>query len=287
MTEPKTMSKHTPPMTPEQIALKHFPVVRPCEVSSSGLTITSVNFDTDANEAPRQACLAALREMAEQQPKLMACAHCGGKTTLCSSAQTKTGIRESERMALVEEIASTLTEERLVCTVCGQPGNKRCTDCLANLKTKIILCDKEECLAAHEKVCSETAIEMQDVDEFLAKFPQFANLEDRYEKMCAIAQFATSRENPPSEQVETCGQSERDAELLRLVDDPRTIFYGPHQCPDGCGATICRASLEQGGMMFDYPRGIIYPNTNWFKHVCAAKILRENHAESGAPAKEK
>jgi len=68
-----------------------------------------------------------------------------------------------------------------------------------------------------------------------------------------------------------CGQAGRDAELLRIVDDPATIFYGPHECPNGCGRQVCRVSLEQGGMMFEYPEGIIYPNTNWVQHVCEEK----------------
>ena len=65
-------------------------------------------------------------------------------------------------------------------------------------------------------------------------------------------------------------------ELLRICDDPETAFYGPHECPKGCGKTVCRAALEQGGMMFEYPEGIIYPNTNWVQHVC-------NGADSAAP----
>ena len=45
------------------------------------------------------------------------------------------------------------------------------------------------------------------------------------------------------------------------------VYYGPHRCPC-CASMVCRASLEQGGKMFDYPDGIIYPNTQWRLHEC-------------------
>src|SRR5438105_1294622 len=47
--------------------------------------------------------------------------------------------------------------------------------------------------------------------------------------------------------------------------DTRT-FYGPHACAT-CGALICKASREEGGEEFDYPEGLIYPNTVWRPHV--------------------
>lgn len=47
----------------------------------------------------------------------------------------------------------------------------------------------------------------------------------------------------------------------------KTIFYGPHEC-DICGKTICKTAIEQGGEAYDYPSGIIYPNTEWKKHSC-------------------
>lgn len=47
----------------------------------------------------------------------------------------------------------------------------------------------------------------------------------------------------------------------------KTIFYGPHEC-DVCGKTICKVSKDQGGEEYDYPTGIIYPNTEWKKHSC-------------------
>lgn len=48
------------------------------------------------------------------------------------------------------------------------------------------------------------------------------------------------------------------------------IFYGPFACSD-CTKMICKASYTQGGEVFDYPDGPIYPNTEWKRHNCAAK----------------
>jgi hypothetical protein len=47
------------------------------------------------------------------------------------------------------------------------------------------------------------------------------------------------------------------------------IYYGPYRCGN-CNTMICRASLEQGGAMFEYPdtTEIIYPNTAWRRHGC-------------------
>lgn len=47
------------------------------------------------------------------------------------------------------------------------------------------------------------------------------------------------------------------------------VFYGPHACARGCGVTICKAAKDEGGKEYDYPEGIIYPNTRWKKHVCS------------------
>lgn len=68
------------------------------------------------------------------------------------------------------------------------------------------------------------------------------------------------------EKLIECGQAGRDSAILRNLE-PDIIFYGPHQC-EVCGWRICRVSIEQGGMKFDYPEGIIYPNTNWVVHNC-------------------
>lgn len=69
-------------------------------------------------------------------------------------------------------------------------------------------------------------------------------------------------------------QRDRDAELLRVVDDSESVYYGPYAC-ETCQRIICRVSLEQGGMKFDYPHGIIYPNTNWVQHVCPDLTVTE------------
>lgn len=53
-----------------------------------------------------------------------------------------------------------------------------------------------------------------------------------------------------------------------MADD--RIFYGPHPCKE-CGATIAKASHQQGGESFDYPEGPIYPNTEWKRHACAVQ----------------
>lgn len=57
------------------------------------------------------------------------------------------------------------------------------------------------------------------------------------------------------------------------VRKPSLVYYGPHQCP-GCTAMICRVSIEQGGRMYEYPDGPIYPNTEFWPHICAAQEQR-------------
>ncbi len=47
----------------------------------------------------------------------------------------------------------------------------------------------------------------------------------------------------------------------------KIVYYGPHGC-ENCGATICKAGFEWGGTAFTYPEGPIYPNTEWFPHIC-------------------
>lgn len=44
------------------------------------------------------------------------------------------------------------------------------------------------------------------------------------------------------------------------------IFYGPYRC--GCGQMVCKTAQNQGGVLFDYPEGPIYPNTEWNYHRC-------------------
>lgn len=52
------------------------------------------------------------------------------------------------------------------------------------------------------------------------------------------------------------------------VTNKKRIYYGPHLCPNGCGTMVCRAAAEEGGVMFVYPDGPIYPNTQWVEHGC-------------------
>jgi hypothetical protein len=82
--------------------------------------------------------------------------------------------------------------------------------------------------------------------------------------------FGIEAERDTTPPQPACSQKERDMELLEVCNNPSTVFYGPHECPNGCKAKVCRVSLEQGGMILNYPEGIIYPNTNWVQHVCEA-----------------
>jgi hypothetical protein len=51
--------------------------------------------------------------------------------------------------------------------------------------------------------------------------------------------------------------------------NPDLIFYGPQPCSN-CHRMVCKTSIEQGAIPFDYPQGEpIYPNTRWNKHVCS------------------
>jgi hypothetical protein len=85
-----------------------------------------------------------------------------------------------------------------------------------------------------------------------------------------------------------CGQQERDKKLLSMLNLD-VLFYGPHPC--GCGETICRSSAKDGGIVFDYPKGPIYPNTNWVEHVCKPgwlphdkqQELNKRQAQAAAP----
>lgn len=47
----------------------------------------------------------------------------------------------------------------------------------------------------------------------------------------------------------------------------RITYYGPHPCPN-CGAQVVKMAEEFGGNAFNQPDGPIYPNTEWFPHVC-------------------
>ena len=47
----------------------------------------------------------------------------------------------------------------------------------------------------------------------------------------------------------------------------RIVYYGPHPC-DNCGIDVAKMGHEWGGSAFTYPRGPVYPNTEWHPHVC-------------------
>lgn len=53
-----------------------------------------------------------------------------------------------------------------------------------------------------------------------------------------------------------------------MAEETKIVFYGPHDCARGCGKTIVKAAIEQGGEEFDQPEGPIYPNTVWGRHTC-------------------
>lgn len=54
----------------------------------------------------------------------------------------------------------------------------------------------------------------------------------------------------------------------------RIIYYGPHAC-NNCGVLICKMAHEFGGNAFTYPDGPIYPNTEWYPHVCDPKVAKK------------
>jgi hypothetical protein len=52
---------------------------------------------------------------------------------------------------------------------------------------------------------------------------------------------------------------------MTITDE--TTFYGPYPC-ERCGQHIVRSSIESGGVRFDIPEAVIYPNTLWHTHRC-------------------
>lgn len=54
----------------------------------------------------------------------------------------------------------------------------------------------------------------------------------------------------------------------------KIIYYGPHECSN-CGVLVAKMGLEWGGNTFTYPRGPIYPNTEWHAHVCDPSLVNE------------
>lgn len=63
--------------------------------------------------------------------------------------------------------------------------------------------------------------------------------------------------------------------------EDKRIFYGPHKC-HYCEKTICKASVEQGGVEYEYPEGPIYPNTKWIRHYC---YQQERYEDERRPSK--
>ena len=52
----------------------------------------------------------------------------------------------------------------------------------------------------------------------------------------------------------------------------KIVYYGPHVC-ENCGAMIVKMGHDWGGTAFTNPEGPIYPNTEWFPHVCDQHLV--------------
>ena len=61
----------------------------------------------------------------------------------------------------------------------------------------------------------------------------------------------------------------------------KIIYYGPHTC-ENCGVSIVKMGTEWGGNAFTNPEGPIYPNTEWFPHVCDQQLVRQRKGMSAA-----
>lgn len=59
----------------------------------------------------------------------------------------------------------------------------------------------------------------------------------------------------------------------------KITYYGPHSC-ENCGVNICRMGREFGATAFTYPEGPIYPNTEWFPHVCDPAMVRKQMGDA-------
>lgn len=57
----------------------------------------------------------------------------------------------------------------------------------------------------------------------------------------------------------------------------KITYYGPHECPQ-CGVLICKMGQDWGGNAFTYPRGPVYPNTEWHVHVCDPYAIAQRNA---------
>jgi hypothetical protein len=61
----------------------------------------------------------------------------------------------------------------------------------------------------------------------------------------------------------------------------KIVYYGPHTC-ENCGVFIVKMGTEWGGNAFTNPEGPIYPNTEWFPHVCDQQLVRQRKGMSAA-----
>lgn len=62
----------------------------------------------------------------------------------------------------------------------------------------------------------------------------------------------------------------------------KIVYYGPHSC-ENCGVEIVKMGREFGGTAFTNPEGPIYPNTEWYPHVCDPALVKK-HLGSNAEA---
>ena len=61
----------------------------------------------------------------------------------------------------------------------------------------------------------------------------------------------------------------------------KIVYYGPHTC-ENCGVLIVKMGTEWGGTAFTNPEGPIYPNTEWYPHVCDQELVRQRKGMSAA-----
>lgn len=59
----------------------------------------------------------------------------------------------------------------------------------------------------------------------------------------------------------------------------KIVYYGPHEC-ENCGVRIVKMGREWGATAFTNPEGPIYPNTEWYPHVCDPTLVRQQKALS-------
>jgi hypothetical protein len=64
----------------------------------------------------------------------------------------------------------------------------------------------------------------------------------------------------------------------------KIVYYGPHECSN-CGLMVAKMGNEWGGNAFTYPEGPIYPNTEWYPHVCDPSRSKHVPAPSIPPSK--